>query len=60
MIGCIQSDDTCLRPEYGLYSIEVEGKTVTFLDYSIVDTDTRTGRKIGDPRPAFFTLLNSL
>ena len=60
LIGCIRSDDTCLRPNYGTLSIEIEGTTVRFLNYNIVTTDNRTGRQVGDSKPPFFTLLTKL
>jgi hypothetical protein len=59
LIGCRQYDSTCFRPQYGIFSAVVEGKTLRFLDWQVIATDRKTGKTI-DQAPAIFTVLKSL
>jgi hypothetical protein len=56
LIACVDGDTSCLRPKYGVATVEVEGRTVRSLEWNIVITDRKTGRRIDDA-PAFFTIL---
>jgi hypothetical protein len=58
LIGCRQYDSTCFRPQYGIFSAVVEGKTLRFRDWQVIATD-RKGRTI-DQAPAIFTVLTPL
>jgi hypothetical protein len=56
LLACVAADTSCLRPKYGVATVEVEGRTVRSLEWNIVMKDRKTGRKIDDA-PAFFTIL---
>jgi hypothetical protein len=59
LIGCRQYDSTCFRPQYGIFSAVVEGKTLRFRDWQVIVTNPKTGKTI-DQAPAIFTVLTSL
>lgn len=53
LIACVEGDGTCIRPRYGYAIAELDGRNVQFLEWNVVTTDRKTGRKL-DTAPTYF------